>query len=223
VAGQAMAARAPALGNVSPLLQKEVAAAPIGRGRGNGRGELQVCASFLGVGAPEALMAGVVALVVFGPKGLAEAAKSLGKAARSLQPTIRELAEVSSDLKNTIEDELGLDEIRQEFRGMSAPTPSPRKTPLPEESTQGAKGTEAAGLQGIRDDIAKEVDPEIETKRAAAATAAWGGPPPLSTPQAEETTVAVKPDEAKDLGSMTIEELQAEIARRKAAEGAKEN
>jgi len=28
--------------------------------------------SFLGVGAPEALLVGVVALVVFGPKGLAE-------------------------------------------------------------------------------------------------------------------------------------------------------
>jgi hypothetical protein len=32
--------------------------------------------SFLGVGAPEALLVGVVALIVFGPKGLAEAAKS---------------------------------------------------------------------------------------------------------------------------------------------------
>jgi hypothetical protein len=29
-------------------------------------------ASFFGVGAPEALLVGVVALVVFGPKGLAE-------------------------------------------------------------------------------------------------------------------------------------------------------
>lgn len=34
---------------------------------------LQVVAqSFLGVGAPEALLVGVVALVVFGPKGLAD-------------------------------------------------------------------------------------------------------------------------------------------------------
>jgi Sec-independent protein translocase protein TatA len=28
--------------------------------------------SFLGVGAPEAILVGIVALVVFGPKGLAE-------------------------------------------------------------------------------------------------------------------------------------------------------
>ena len=33
---------------------------------------LQVAHSFLGVGAPEALLVGVVALVVFGPKGLAD-------------------------------------------------------------------------------------------------------------------------------------------------------
>ena len=34
--------------------------------------QLVVTASFLGVGAPEAVLVGVVALVVFGPKGLAE-------------------------------------------------------------------------------------------------------------------------------------------------------
>lgn len=40
--------------------------------------KLQVIrASFFGVGAPEALLVGVVALVVFGPRGLAEV-KSLG-------------------------------------------------------------------------------------------------------------------------------------------------
>jgi hypothetical protein len=31
-----------------------------------------ICASLFGVGAPEALVIGVVALLVFGPKGLAE-------------------------------------------------------------------------------------------------------------------------------------------------------
>jgi hypothetical protein len=38
-----------------------------GRRRRNG-----ICASLFGVGAPEALVIGVVALLVFGPKGLAE-------------------------------------------------------------------------------------------------------------------------------------------------------
>ena len=37
-----------------------------------GLGAQKVHASFFGVGAPEALLVGVVALIVFGPKGLAE-------------------------------------------------------------------------------------------------------------------------------------------------------
>ena len=36
------------------------------------RAQMVITASFLGVGAPEAVLVGVVALVVFGPKGLAE-------------------------------------------------------------------------------------------------------------------------------------------------------
>ena len=45
------------------------------------------------MGAPEALVIGVVALLVFGPKGLAEIAKQLGSTLRAFQPTIRELQE----------------------------------------------------------------------------------------------------------------------------------
>ena len=53
--------------------------------------------AFFGVGAPEAILVGVVALLVFGPKGLAEAVKAVGATLRAFQPTIRELASVSSD------------------------------------------------------------------------------------------------------------------------------
>ena len=47
---------------------------------------------------------GVVALVVFGPKGLAQVAKSLGATLRSFAPTIRELTSVSQELKSTLEN-----------------------------------------------------------------------------------------------------------------------
>jgi len=67
----------------------------------------------------------VVALVVFGPKGLADAAKSLGQALRAFQPTIREVVEVSQDLRGTLEKELGLDEIREAAR-----TPAARPRPV---------------------------------------------------------------------------------------------
>lgn len=69
-----------------------------------------VYASLFGVGAPEALVIGVVALLVFGPKGLAEVARNLGKTWRAFQPTIRELQEVSREFKSTLEREISLDD-----------------------------------------------------------------------------------------------------------------
>ncbi|CAA2973730.1 sec-independent translocase TATB, chloroplastic isoform X1 [Olea europaea subsp. europaea] len=78
------------------------------KGRCKGKG---VYASLFGVGAPEALVIGVVALLVFGPKGLAEVARNLGKTLRAFQPTIRELQDVSREFKSTLEREIGLDEI----------------------------------------------------------------------------------------------------------------
>ncbi|KAK1289057.1 hypothetical protein QJS10_CPB18g01612 [Acorus calamus] len=70
-----------------------------------------VYASLFGVGAPEALVIGVVALLVFGPKGLAEVARNLGKTLRAFQPTIKELQEVSREFKSTLEKEIGLDDV----------------------------------------------------------------------------------------------------------------
>ncbi|KAK8599467.1 hypothetical protein V6N13_077388 [Hibiscus sabdariffa] len=77
--------------------------------RGRCKGKV-VHASLFGVGAPEALVIGVVALMVFGPKGLAEVARNLGKTLREFQPTIRELQEVTREFKSTLEREITLDE-----------------------------------------------------------------------------------------------------------------
>ncbi|XP_057427052.1 sec-independent protein translocase protein TATB, chloroplastic isoform X4 [Lotus japonicus] len=85
--------------------------------KGRCKGKL-VYASLFGVGAPEALVIGVVALLVFGPKGLAEVARNLGKTLRTFQPTIRELQDVSREFKSTLEREIGLDDI-------SSPTQNP--------------------------------------------------------------------------------------------------
>ncbi|KAF5743518.1 sec-independent protein translocase protein TATB chloroplastic [Tripterygium wilfordii] len=72
---------------------------------------MTVQASLFGVGAPEALVIGVVALLVFGPRGLAEVARNLGKTLRAFQPTIRELQDVSREFKSSLEREIGLDDI----------------------------------------------------------------------------------------------------------------
>ncbi|CAH8373534.1 unnamed protein product [Eruca vesicaria subsp. sativa] len=97
-------------------------------------------ASLFGVGAPEALVIGVVALLVFGPKGLAEVARTLGKTLRTFQPTIRELQDVSRDFKSTLEREIGLDEIStpnmyNQNRMNTGPTPPP-PPPTPAPSTE---------------------------------------------------------------------------------------
>ncbi|KAG1674274.1 hypothetical protein FOA52_013463 [Chlamydomonas sp. UWO 241] len=165
--------------------------------------------SFLGVGAPEALLVGVVALVVFGPKGLADAAKSLGTAVRSFQPAIKEVVGVSQELKATLDRELGLDELREAAR------PQPRVMPP---------------------GPAREMmDPDIEAKRAEAAKMAWGSDfnqdGTLKVPQPLPTITAVLPPAAqepapmaaaggadkKDLSAMSMEDLEAELTRRKAA------
>lgn len=91
-----------------------------------------VYASLFGVGAPEALVIGVVALLVFGPKGLAEAARNIGQALRGIQPTIRELQEVSRDFKTSLEREIGLDEMDY---------PSPRSSTYNKTVTPAIKDT----------------------------------------------------------------------------------
>lgn len=77
-----------------------------------------VYASLFGVGAPEALVIGVVALLVFGPKGLAEVARNLGKTWRAFQPTIRELQEVSREFKSSLEREISLDDNPRSVNNM---------------------------------------------------------------------------------------------------------
>ncbi|XP_009127239.1 sec-independent protein translocase protein TATB, chloroplastic isoform X1 [Brassica rapa] len=97
-------------------------------------------ASLFGVGAPEALVIGVVALLVFGPKGLAEVARTLGKTLRTFQPTIRELQDVSRDFKSTLEREIGLDEIstpnvynQNRMNTGTTPPPPPPSVPRTED------------------------------------------------------------------------------------------
>lgn len=93
----------------------------------------------------------VVALIVFGPKGLAEAARSIGKTLKSFSPTIRELAEVSTDLKSSLEQEIGLEEIRDDFRSVMNPPPMASKN----------------------NNFAEQMDPDIEAKRRESEKLAW--------------------------------------------------
>lgn len=144
--------------------------------------------AFLGVGAPEAVLVGVVALILFGPKGLAQAAKSLGQGVKALAPTIRELTDISTDLKSTIEDEIGLSEIRDELSNTLSPTPR-----------QKVRSIDPSGEM--------EEDPEIEAKRLESAKLAWGN-----------DSGAAEREEQRAVESLSLEELEAELKRRKTTE-----
>lgn len=122
--------------------------------------QVATCA-FLGVGTPEVLVIGVVALIVFGPKGLADVAKQLGGIVRAFQPTLRELQDISQDFKQTIDDEIGLDELKKDLDTIRQPltelqdtinaplaSPAPRKTaaeaPAPAAATPAPEAAAAA-------------------------------------------------------------------------------
>eukprot|EP01026_Neomeris_dumetosa_P049618 TRINITY_DN4336_c0_g2_i3.p2 TRINITY_DN4336_c0_g2~~TRINITY_DN4336_c0_g2_i3.p2 ORF type:complete len:217 (-),score=33.71 TRINITY_DN4336_c0_g2_i3:347-997(-) len=166
------------------------------------RRKITQCA-LLGVGAPEAILVAVVALIVFGPKGLAEAAKTLGQTLRSFQPTIRELTQVSSEIRNTLEEEIGLDEIRRDLQGYPIP-----KQPVSQQlDSKISNGTQAT-TQGSE---------ELEDMRKASAQVAWGGKPPLNadtpvpTPQSEQSNQQI----SEDLSTYSLQDLEAELAKRK--------
>ncbi len=129
------------------------------------------------MGAPEAVLVGVVALVVFGPKGLAEvslpgdhlcilallvsckhspvgsnhvagsqAVKSLGKTLKTFQPTIREVMSVSSELRNTLEEQIGLDDIRSEIRSSMVSEPRAEARRQPESVSRAILLVQAEGM-----------------------------------------------------------------------------
>jgi sec-independent protein translocase protein TatB len=62
--------------------------------------------TMFGIGMPEMLVILAVALIVIGPKKLPDLAKSLGRA-------LGEFKRATSDLKESIQSETGLDEVRE--------------------------------------------------------------------------------------------------------------
>ncbi|TKY51327.1 Sec-independent protein translocase protein TATB [Spatholobus suberectus] len=170
-----------------------------------------VYASLFGVGAPEALVIGVVALLVFGPKGLAEVARNLGKTLRAFQPTIRELQDVSREFKSTLEREIGLDDnlsptqstFNSNLRDTTA-TPSstvdPNGTPDPNRaysSEEYLKITEeqlkasAAQQQGQTPPKEGENEPQIQ--------------PPVLMSAAKETSTTVPPPQKPESETLPLD------------------
>ncbi|XP_057866785.1 sec-independent protein translocase protein TATB, chloroplastic [Cryptomeria japonica] len=143
--------------------------------RRQGRRRL-VKASLFGVGAPEALVIGVVALLVFGPKGLAEVARTLGKSLRAFQPTIRELQEVSREFKNTLEQEIGLDELRSPSIDPSvSASQGMEREKLEQNGPPERKAHFTEDYLRLSEDEIKTLTPEEKSKVSTAENAELGG------------------------------------------------
>lgn len=183
------------------------------RQSGSSSSRHQVQASFFGVGAPEAVLVGLVALVIFGPQGLAEAAKTAGKTVRAFKPTFDELTSVSRDLRNTLDEELGINDIRNEFRGSNYTSPS-RGTQQPDWDNLGttpvASSKSAAEASGSQDSNQSQED--IDAMRARSANLAWGK---AQTAEQQDGAAGSKTD--SKIADVSLDELQAELARRRAA------
>jgi TatA/E family protein of Tat protein translocase len=74
-----------------------------------------------GLGVPEILLIMVVALIVFGPRKLPEIGRTLGKA-------LGEFRKATDDLKNTIEREVRIDELKQIGPSLVTPIESISRT-----------------------------------------------------------------------------------------------
>lgn len=73
---------------------------------------------FGSIGMPELIIILVIALIIFGPRKLPELGKSLGR-------SLNEFKRASTDLQNTLEQEIKLEEQRERPKD-PAPAPEPR-------------------------------------------------------------------------------------------------
>ena len=88
---------------------------------------------FGSIGMPELIIIFVIALIIFGPRKLPELGRSLGK-------SIGEFKRASNDLRNTLEEEIRVEDAR---------TPEPNKSETPTPAPPEAQSSTAAAPEPV--------------------------------------------------------------------------
>lgn len=129
-------------------------------------------------------------------QGLADVAKQAGALVRAFQPTLRELQEISADVKDTLDNEIGLDELKRDIDSITQPLANPLAPPPPRPKAPAAPAPPAAPAAAAPEAPAapatQDAAPEGGAETAAGAAqdtvtdemiaaskaAAWGGQAP---------------------------------------------
>jgi len=81
---------------------------------------------FGSLGFPELIVIFVIALIIFGPRKLPEIGKSLGK-------SLAEFKKASNELRNTLEEEISIEEQREQVKVAPPPPAAAPVVPHPEQ------------------------------------------------------------------------------------------
>jgi len=97
---------------------------------------------FGSIGMPELIIIFVIALIIFGPRKLPELGKSLGK-------SIAEFKKASNELRNTLEEEIRLEEqkdaaAKQATAAQASVPPAPVAAPAPAAHTEPVRADHSA-------------------------------------------------------------------------------
>jgi TatA/E family protein of Tat protein translocase len=98
---------------------------------------------FGSIGMQELIIIFVIALIIFGPRKLPELGKSLGR-------SISEFKRASNDLRNTLEEEIRVDDQRQTKSAATAGSPAAadsQTTAVPDGPTADPRATDATPIQ----------------------------------------------------------------------------
>jgi TatA/E family protein of Tat protein translocase len=83
---------------------------------------------FGSIGMPELIIILVIALIIFGPRKLPELGRSLGK-------SINEFKKASNELRSTLEEEIRVEEQKEQRAAAVTPAVPPSATPPPVDAT----------------------------------------------------------------------------------------